>query len=50
MGAATEALSVTASGRTVWSAGTANLVSAAITTVLPRTANRKIAALVADWL
>ena len=47
---ATEALVATASGKTVRVTGMANRVSAAITTVLPRTANRKIAALVADRL
>ena len=47
---ATEALVATAAGKAVRVTGVANRVSAAFTTVLPRTANRKIAALVTDRL
>ena len=47
---ATEALVATAAGKAVRVTGVANRVSASITTVLPRTANRKLAALVTDRL
>jgi len=47
---AAEALAATAAGRAVRVTGTVNRVSAAVTTVLPRYANRKISALVTSRL
>lgn len=47
---ATEALGATAAGRAVRVTGVANRISAAVTTVLPRSANRKLAAMVTDRL
>jgi short-subunit dehydrogenase len=45
-----EALAATASGRAVRVTGVVNRVSAAFSTVLPRAANRRLAALVTDRL
>ena len=47
---AAEALAATAAGKAVRVTGTVNRVSAALTTVLPRSANRRLSALVTDRL
>lgn len=47
---AAEALRATAAGRAVQVTGTINRISAALTTVLPRSANRRISAMVTDQL
>jgi len=47
---AAEALAATAAGRAVRVTGGVNRLSAALTTVLPRSTNRRLAALVTDRL